>query len=195
MDHRKDQPPLSDPPLALGAEAQEMEAALRQFAPRALHLERERLMFLAGRAAAEAEAPARSRWRWQAATVGLGAVAASLALALGIQLTRPPVERIVYRDRPVPQIVVQPAPAPPPFEQPAIVATTTVVDAERQTSSPWWPSLAEENVLKLRNVVLRWGVEALPTSGAAKASPSSQPTSVELWQEFRGPLGANPPSL
>jgi hypothetical protein len=177
-----------------------MEAALRQFAPRALHLERERLMFLAGRAAAEADAPARSRWLWPVATAALGVTAASLALALGIQLTQPPVERIVYRDRLVPQVVAQPAPAEAPFEQPAtvspaVVATTALVETNRQETSPWWPALTEESVLKMRNVALRWGVEALPASGAANPSRSSQPTSVELWQEFRGPLGANPPSL
>lgn len=171
-----------------------MEAALQKFAPRTLDLERERLMFLAGCAAAGAVAPSssRSRWLWPAATVTLAALAASLALALGIQLARPPAERIVYRERLAPQIVVQPA----PLEQPAtVVAAAAVVEGDRQASSPWWPSLAEESVLKMRNVALRWGVEALPASGAANPSPSSQPTSVELWQEFRGPLGTNPPSL
>lgn len=188
--------PLAAPP-ALCPLASAMEDALRQFAPRMLEVDRDRLMFLAGQASRDGEhGPARqaATWFWPASTISVSALAACLAIALGLQLTRDPVERIVDLDPPVPQIAEQPTlPGPDRPAAPAVV----VAAVEKPSPTTWWPALPSNNVLQMRNVALRWGVDAIPSPVAsAIGSGEPQPTSDDLWHELREPpTSAAQPSL
>src|SRR5271169_137423 len=90
-----DEQPLSD-----------LERSLAGLQPATAGFDRDRLMFQAGRAAAT-----RRRWRWPAATGLMTAVAACLGLLLVLRPEPAPVVRIVYVERPAPE--VQPAPETP----------------------------------------------------------------------------------
>jgi hypothetical protein len=67
-----------DLPSELGA----LAAQLKTLVPRADRLDRERLMFLAGRAAAAPEFDSRVHWAWPAAFVAMTALAATLLVVL-----------------------------------------------------------------------------------------------------------------
>ena len=124
------------------------EAALAALAPAPAALDRDRLMFQAGRAARPV-AP----WSWPAATGVLTAVAAALAL---VMITRPPVvtETIVVR---VP-VAVTPALPPPKTasETPADSQAVAVQPVKATTGS-----LTPPGYLKLQEQVLHWGLDAL----------------------------------
>lgn len=62
----------------------DVEMALRGFSPRASHIERDRLMFLAGQASVRPSTPARSsrQWIWPSATAAMALVSFTLAMFL-----------------------------------------------------------------------------------------------------------------
>lgn len=124
------------------------EAALAALAPTPAALDRDRLMFQAGRAARPGP-----WWGWPAATGILAAVAATLAV---VMVTRPPVvtETVVVR------VPVEPAPAPiapttpePPADSPIVAFQP----AEAATES-----LTPPGYLRLQKQILHWGLDALP---------------------------------
>jgi len=126
------------------------EAALAALAPTPAALDRDRLMFQAGRAARPGPS-----WGWPAATGILAAVAATLAL---VMVTRPPVvtETVVIR------VSVEPTPAPIPLKtEPETPADSPIVafrPVEVETGS-----LASPGYLQLQEQILRWGLDALPS--------------------------------
>jgi hypothetical protein len=77
----------------LPPELKAMEAELSALRPRDDRLDRERLVFLAGRAST-AGRPAMGRWAWPAAFAGMTAVAAGLLVALVLRPEPEVVERI-----------------------------------------------------------------------------------------------------
>lgn len=83
--NQHEHPANSDQPPSLPIKLQQLEADLARFRPRADGLDRERLMYEAGRRARVTPAAA-SRitppWLWPAATAGMTAVAACLAMVL-----------------------------------------------------------------------------------------------------------------
>src|SRR6516225_6587980 len=90
-------PPLNDPAL------EALAGALRGLAPRPAEIDRDRLMFHAGRASAP------RGWAWPLATAASAAAAVALALLLWARPEPPPriVERVVY----VPAALPDEAPA------------------------------------------------------------------------------------
>lgn len=140
------------------------EAALAALTPVPAALDRDRLMFQAGRAARGT-----ASWAWPAATGVLTALAAALAL---VMVLRPPVvtETVVIH---VP-VEVPPAPAPPKPapETPVESSPATSRPAEVATSSPISPGY-----LRLQEQILRWGLDALPAG--RPTAPAAPPITVE----------------
>jgi len=133
----------------LGPAERELEQALAALRPASAKIDRDRLMFLAGRTSARR----RSRL-WQCAA---GALAVALAAALSAALYARPapreVERVVYVTVARPPAVPAEAPAAP-------IATP---EPGRWRGEPYY--------LKLRDEVLAKGLDALP----APRGPAAQP--------------------
>ncbi len=157
-----------------------LENSLRQFAPRASSIDRDRLMFLAGREAGgerRAEgAIRRVAWGWPVATFVSSGVAACFAIALGLQLAQPPRERIVVRE-----VLVQP-PQSTVAQAPSI---PVAVSKPQSMSAPIGISLPAGSLLQMRNLALRFGVDALPTDRAASSSSATAPSPIEPWLQLR----------
>jgi hypothetical protein len=171
MDREEINQPASDP----------LENKLRQFTPRASGIDRDRLMFLAGQEAGgerpEARVTRRALGLWPVATFVSSGVAACFAIALGLQMMQPPRERVIVRE-----VLVQPP-------QTAIVAqvpaTPATVPARHSLPSPIGLSLPAGSLLQMRNVALRFGVEALPTDRAVSTSTATAPSPISPWQQLR----------
>jgi hypothetical protein len=190
--------PLSAESLSaesLSAEARHIEQQLRQFQPAPLTLDRDRLMFLAGQAAAHSaihlpqqRAALVPAWLWPASTAGMTALAACLAIALSLQLGshQPAPVEIVHDDAPLhdlqesPQQILPPlAPLPEirPDQEQVVVATN---DA-RRASMPAAIALPAGSVLRMRNVALSFGVDALPQTSPTQASRLATPSNGSTW--------------
>jgi len=133
-----------------------VENALSSLRPTPTGVDRDRVMYLAGRAAAGGplDSPRRpAGWLWPSAT------AASLLLAVTfatVWLARgKPV--VVYRDRPVA--------APQPAEQPRLA---TDENEEVKVASPQRPW--RNDYLQLRRLLTAQGANAIPETGSAPAS-------------------------
>jgi hypothetical protein len=131
----------------------EVAAALAALRPNSPAIDRDRLLFRAGRASAPRP------WIWRAATAVSTLLAASLGAVLICRPAAPPVEieRVVYVHDQTP-----PAPAPPKREEP----TTTAPAESEPLSYPW---RAATPYTRLEDNVLRWGLDGL-------AEPTPQQT-------------------
>jgi hypothetical protein len=172
------------------------EVALRQLRPEPPRIERDRLMFLAGRASAESTQYSvlsteyssqafelatarinhlRGNWFWPASTAALAAT--SLALAVALVLRGEPREVIVYRDAPGPAIAVAATPrgaAAEDFQVAAVVSIRPVVSR-----------VPAENYLRTREVAARMGLDAI---GSQPGGPdfSAPPTYGDLLLGLMG---------
>ncbi len=165
-----------------------IERTLAGFGPAPPRIERDRLMFLAGRASAERRRPSRrdgalavaNRWLWPAATGMLGATAAALAMAL--VLRQEPRVLIVEREMPVSVRA-----AAPQQIASAAVDFNAATALRREPAASRVPA---ENYLRTREVALRMGLDAI---GSQQTVPglSAPPTYGELlW----GLMGSQQPS-
>jgi hypothetical protein len=137
-----------------------LAGALRGLAPRAGGLDRDALMFRAGRASAP------RRWAWPLAT----AASAAAALALGVLMwARPePAPRVVER------VVYLPAESPPRApDQPA----PSPGDAGTGTGS--WSSY-----LQMLPRVARWGFDGLPPLPESPPDRDAPPTPDALFRSL-----------
>ena len=101
-------------PESIDPELASFEEELRDLAPRPGCLDRDALLFAAGRASAKAS-------RWRAATAGL--VALSLGVLLAVRPTPPVVERIV-----VAPVEPEPVYEPVPRTLPPSISRQTLID-------------------------------------------------------------------
>jgi len=151
---------------------QELERALASLAPTAAGVDRDRLMFQAGRARGR-----RGRWLWPSASAAVAAAVAA-AVVLAVSLTAgpqpQPIERIVFV----------------PVETPAGVS---VIDAEPEGSQERWADHAR--YAALRNAVLAKGPDALPAPTYAAAAAQPTPTLKDLLGPRRPKPPASPPLL
>jgi hypothetical protein len=144
---------MSEQPLSA------LESALGRLSPVG-ELNRDRLMFEAGRASA------RGGWLWPAAT-GLASLA---ALAAGFLLIFRPaqvVERVVIVQREVPAPVSPPV---SPNEVPVTIAAPGSTPVDESTSG----EAGQADYLRRRHEVLRWGVDVLPLP-PPRSIPAPQP--------------------
>jgi hypothetical protein len=165
---------INDQPLS------DFEQALTGFTASAPTIDRDRLMFMAGRANAEGsgfrvQGSVTTRhsgnWLWPASAGVLAATSLALAIALAVQADKQPT--VVYRDRPAVRAVPD---APQENNSPAVdrslVAATAPTD--RTTRS------AANTYLQTREVALRMGLDALgsPQYSAEPPAPNSY---RDLW--------------
>jgi hypothetical protein len=169
------------------------EELLKQFAPPPVNIDRERLMFLAGQAAAESRQSrlslrdrlafrgAKGDKLWPLATLAMTGVAAMLAIALGIQLAQPPQERIVVREVQVagPSQPVVAQAQPPRNVHPADARPSGI--GRTLTAGIMPLALPTSSVFQMRNTALRFGVEALPETPNANPARSAAPSA---WGPF-----------
>jgi hypothetical protein len=139
-----------------------LESALRGLQPRE-DLDRPALWYRAGRASV------RRGWAWPLATAASAALAAVLGFLL---LTRPAERVVVYVTVPAPPVppVRLPEPEPPsPAPEPE-----TPLAVPPETGGAFSPSS-----LRLREQVLRWGLDGLPMlQEPAPSAPTETPASL-----------------
>ncbi|HEV3003234.1 MAG TPA: hypothetical protein VGX78_02190 [Pirellulales bacterium] len=154
-----------------------VEAMLSSLAPSTGKLDRDRLMFLAGEAAALARLPlARAplrRWAWPAAFSTMSAVAATLLALLVSQPEPTVIERIVH----VP--AGQPSAAGVPTKDFVSGAETpNRVEAQRQELPANDRAPTQGDYLRLRDQVLALGLDSWsPGRSAGAAAPADAPQS------------------
>jgi hypothetical protein len=155
------------------------EAALESLRPAPSCIDRDRLMFLAGRAAAAdrmvgtAAGPTGPRFRllWPAAT----AVSLLVAVALGTLLAmRGPRQPVTRAPSPRPGIHRPGNPGPDALEPSVSGADGTLWPALAATT-PAELSAGRNSYLALRRAVLREGVDALPVPKSSSAAKDSLP--------------------
>lgn len=173
--------------VPLGDEPHRTEQALQQLQPRPVNLDRERLMFLAGQASVSTTEPANQKWLWPTATLALSTVAACLAIALTIQISRPPVERIIVREVVAPQLA--PAPVPPHNEQPPANPR-----ADHRLAAAPDSAFPNGSAFQMRNMALRFGIDAIPAF-ASSSSAADPPLTPGPWQQLRNAADGTDPSL
>ncbi len=132
----------------------DLEALLAGLAPLPGRLDRDQLLFRAGQASVT-----RTSWLWPGATSVLALLALGLVVALVWRPSPSAVERVVY-------VPVQ-APAPAPISVPEIPELKDAKPPRAQEKD----QLAQADYWKLRDQILRLGVEALPPPSAATAAP------------------------
>jgi hypothetical protein len=144
----------------------QLEATLRCLKPSAGVFDRDQLFFRAG----QCQPP--RRWLWPATSAALALVAGVLGTLLALQPEPQTIEHIVYVNVPAPTADVTPdkseASLPPATE-----------------ATPAGPS----DYLRLREQVLRWGVDALPpTSFPTTHVPARPMTVLDGLQRAKDPV-------
>ena len=180
--------PIHDPADASLAEK------LTAYAPRPPRIDRDQLMFEAGRAAAAVElssAPgprsqSPSRWFWPASTLAMSALSLALTAVL---ITRPdPPERIVY-------VPTEPG-STQVVDEKSFQAADVPTRAKATGDSPalTLASLPDNHPLKLRQIALTEGVDALVPAVTDSAPRMTPPLSRgALLQRLSAPPRADQP--
>ena len=185
----------------------QVQETLAALAPRPPQVDRDRLMFLAGAAAAggqrsgvgsreSAVVTSRNAWLWPAATAALGATSLALAIALDVRSDAPP--QIVYVERPgmeAPQAIAR---ANPTHESPAVAVKADAPGATPRVAEPLAanrtavPQVPTDNYLRSREVALRMGLDAL---GAPRSGGGSTSAVTYLdWLASQGDDSSSPPA-
>jgi hypothetical protein len=166
----------SDPELS------PIESALGSLVPARSRIDRDRVMFLAGQAAARPSTSGRRAW--------LSIAASLLLIALGeaALLARRPPPRVVER------VVVVHEPATAPVD-PGAERAVAQAPASRPTESP--RSLGHTPYERLAGQVLRYGLDGLPASPSAARTdsrPGPASSGQLLQEEIRRILDPGDPS-
>lgn len=184
---------------SLNSAARETERLLKQFQPVPASLDRDQLMFRAGQAAAHAAiqvanrpAASLSAWLWPASTAAMTGIAACLTFALALQLYHAPnsAQEIVQHQPAAPQaaagknLLKDDATPPVVSEQPDVVAKH-----ERRESVPASLALPSGSMLRMRNVALSFGVDALPLGSRSHATALATPSATSTWSELENNEG------
>ena len=150
----------------------EIESALAGLAPSPPRLDRDALMYAAGRASARRESAGRRAWM-AAAAFGL------VALGEGALLARRPPERVVERL----VVVREPAKSEP-----------VVTPASTSPNRPDPPEIGSSPRDRLAWAVLRYGLDGLPTPGASASGSEAGSSQRALRREIGKVLELGDPS-
>lgn len=172
-----------------------VEQSLAAMSPRPPQVDRDRLMFLAGAAAAGNQGPGasgqtplmvaqRSSWLWPAATAALGATSLALAVALVVRTSAPP--QIVYVDRPAPPIV-QAAATPGPVQESTAPAEQIAAAPAARVQRNELPQIPVNNYVRARDVALRMGLDALGGPRSSGGGTTAAMTYFDWLAEQRAP--------
>jgi hypothetical protein len=139
---------MSEPPR--DADIMALENALAALTPLPAVVNRDRLMFQAGRASRQFW-----NWPWAAATAALALTAAGLGAALILRPAPPAEERlvIIHVREPAPSAPLAPANAPKGVEPGREEPSTAELEDQPPPSIPYY---------QLQNQLLRWGLDSLP---------------------------------
>jgi hypothetical protein len=137
-----------------------IEGQLARLQPLPGGLNRDELLFRAGQVSVR-----RRAWFWPAASASMTAVAAVLAVMLLVRPEPRPVERIVVVERPAPPAPETPSPRP---EEGHFVHH----DEDR--------GAVQADYLRLRDQVVRWGADALPSPPPAPPFGPAPDAMLEL---------------
>jgi hypothetical protein len=165
----------------------QLEAALKALAPVPARLQRDLVLFRAGQISAR-----RLAWAWPGAAALLAVVAASLGMLL---LVRPGPSA---SPRPIVVVLPQPDPGPKPGPPVTVDPPVTAAPGSQGLANNLTFGRLPDGYLRLREEMLRWGVDALPLP-AVPSSPAATPrpmTAHDLFDWFpdnssprsRGPL-------
>lgn len=146
-----------------------IESTLRGLVPSTGDFDRDRLFFRAGQ-----NALGKGRWTWPLISAGLAGLAGTLAVLLALQPGPVPIERIVY---------VQ---SPKETSSPNQTDSPSAVDL--QPLQERTPVALPGSYLRLRDQVLRFGVEALPEAAFPEMNQPTRPTSVFDSHEHTLPI-------
>jgi hypothetical protein len=139
-------PEKSDPKLVA------LESALASLAPAAGSLNRDLVLFQAGRAAA-----LKRRWLWPCATASLALFSGALSVFLALSLQAQPPPQVVYV-----RVGNDPSQAKSQAEPELSPGDFTVSSVDRAN-----PRSAPLSCFHLEQLVQHWGVDALPDSSPA----------------------------
>jgi hypothetical protein len=166
-------------------EQQELEQALALLRPTASSLDRDRFLFLAGRASAEEVEPGATfrRWMWPAATV-VSSLAAVVLLVLLVMRTGPEAnrtQRLEARGHKAPVPSVSPVAVESPVESPVethsgVAEIAPLAPTAEETARALAP---DSNYPRLRSLVLAYGIDALPEPAPIQKSESSSQAEQE----------------
>lgn len=154
-----------------------LESALKNLKPSAPNFDRDRLMFRAGQSSAH-----RRRWPNTVLPALIGILAGSAITFATVRATWQPETRVVVVKVPVPADVPQKQAVKEP--DPLVVPSPTPALAPAAPGSVPWELFASvarpaTGYLQLRDQVLRWGVEAMPSvAPTAGVKHSGEPNSV-----------------
>lgn len=148
-----------------------LEDALGSVVPARSRMDRDRVMFLAGRASARPSPSGRGAW------VAIAASLAFVALGEGALLARRPAPQVIER------VVLVPAPAPAHDESPPGRVEVSVRPEQRLSGDDF--GLGQTTRERLAAQVLRYGLDGLPAppSATRSGSESWSASSHQLLQE------------
>jgi len=173
-----------------------VEAALASLVPRADRLDRDRLIFLAGRESAIAESVPRARWVWPGALAAMTTAAAVLLVMLWYQPEPPvvvkyvevPVQRpdpgeAVSEDGSPPTEPTEPSAYPPHEPEEERLYSIGRPSLLASLGLSWWPEPRDHRVgygasyPRLLDQILNEGLDSLPPpeSVTAPAAPATPP--------------------
>ena len=144
-------------PEPLEPRLNEVAAALAALRPSPPALDRDRLLFNAGRASVSRP------WLWRIAAAASTAAALVLAAILILRPAPPPVERVVY-------VRVEPAPQPPPPKTEAPSLPPPAPAESEPLPGPLYSSPSTPYT-RLEDRVLRWGLDGLAEPAPPPAAP------------------------
>jgi hypothetical protein len=144
-----------------------LENALGALVPAPGQINRDQVMFRAGRASVKALG-----WVWPAAAGTMALVAAVFGGMLALRPDPEPKIQIVYITKEVPRR----APTDPEKSRSRPPGRTS---AGHETEEPAYP---QTPYFQMENNLLRWGLDSLPASPPAPPSKSS-PTRAGIWQK------------
>jgi hypothetical protein len=186
----------------------QVQETLAALAPRPPQVDRDRLMFLAGAAAASggrqppevtdvARRASLGNHFWPAATAALGAT--SLAIALVVRMGASP--QIVYVERPSPEdeamgpnavVRINPTPDSPSAAIADEPRSSPRIAESLASNRPAMPRVPADNYLRSREVALRMGLDAL---GAPRSGGGSTSAVTYLdWLASQGGDSSSPPA-
>jgi hypothetical protein len=177
--------PKSESSEHLPEDLKPFEALLGSFLPAPSRIDRDRLMYAAGGAAASvsSQAPAhRSRqWLWPSVSAALLLLSATLGVALALRGDA--AERIVYVDRPVATPSVASATRNSEASGPVDTLVAKALDGERADDF----RLPPESNFMLRERALRFGVDAIePPRHSTSSLPAPDYRNRSLLNQMLG---------
>jgi hypothetical protein len=158
-------------PERLNQDLAAVEAALTSLSPAPSTLDRDRVMYLAGQASGRRQRASRASWLWPCTTAATVLVACTLGVLLAGRSQPQMVERIVYVESGRPgDTEVRPHEA-------------SVAEGGRESLIPSREQLPLD-YLKLRQLVLAHGIDALPEPKPAMAPDRKGPPSPSDYRHL-----------